>query len=92
MEEAVMRIHAHIGGGSSVGISGQSFSFDFPLCLLDWDDNDSLRQELRDRFDVLIHVLADAKPNVWFSDECPDCLSRLQEDGFCHDPYCMDQL
>lgn len=87
-----MRIYAHTVGMPSVGILGQSFSFDFPLCMLDNDDDDSLRKELRDRFDDMIHVLADEKPNVWFSDECPDCHGRLKEDGFCHDSYCMDQL
>lgn len=91
-EEAKMQINARVYGDPSVGIAGMAFAFDFPLDLLDGDEDDSLRGELRDRFSDMVWVLADECPKVWFADECPDCLGRLQEDGFCHNTSCVNYL
>ena len=92
MEEAKMGVNAYTDGDPSVGIQGQSFSFEFPLCMLDGDDDDSLREEIRDRFHDLVQALADERPTVWFSDECPDCLQRLGEDEICHNRSCPSYL
>jgi len=93
MEEAKMVVSAYFSWNPSEGIFGDTFRFEFPLCLFDDDSDDSLREEVRDRFQDLVQVLVGERPNrIWFADECADCLQRLGEDSICYNQSCPSYL
>lgn len=49
----------------------------------DWD-RDAIREHLSDCFSQIY----DGAVNVWFSDECPDCI-KIKKDGKCMNPNCI---
>jgi len=93
MEEAKMVVNAFFKWNLSEGMFGDTLRFEFPLCLLDGDDDDSLREEVKDRFQDLVQALVGVRPNgIWFVDECADCRQRLGEDNICHNQSCPSYL